>query len=152
MYEMSDTLMKGYTLSRGNPFLWTYDGNEIRIVKEDKNGIKYLFTFSIKEIDGLMKYIKGKGKVYLANSVSKVKDGSEKEGIGNYIYKNIEENPSLVQTASQLVSILHNANILYYNGKKKGMEFWINEPDWKNQLLKHIENSNTIRLTFRQKR
>ena len=63
-----------------------------------------------------------------------------KDGIGSYIYNNIEENTSLVQTASQLVSILYNADVLYYNNKKKGMEFWINNPNWKDQILKYIKN------------
>lgn len=71
----------------------------------------------------------------LANSVSKVKDGIEKDGIGTYIYNNIKQDPSLVQTSSQLVAILYNANVLYYNDKKNGMEFWINKIDWKENLL-----------------
>lgn len=135
---MSDTLIENYTLSKGNVFLWTYDGKEIFILKEDKNKMEHTFTFSNYEIDGLIEYIKGKSRVPLGNSVSGVSDGTEKDGIGTYIYNNIDKNTSLVQTASQLVSILYNTDVLYYNNKKKGMEFWINKSNWKEQLLKTI--------------
>lgn len=136
---MNGKLLKGYTLSKMNPFLWSYNGKEIFIGKEDKNNNKHTFIFSNEEVDGLIEFIQEKGKVSLDNSISIGKEGSKKNGIGSYIYNNIDKNTSLVQTASQLVSILYNANVLHYNNKKKGMEFWINNPNWKYQLLEHIK-------------
>lgn len=136
---MDKELVKNYTLSAGNPFLWSYDGNEIFVLKEDKNGTEYTFTFNNDEIDGLMEYINKRERVPLGNSVSKVIDGTEKDGIGTYIYSNIAKNTSIVQTASQLVSILYNTNVLYYNNQKKSMEFWINNRNWKEQLLKYMK-------------
>lgn len=83
---MTDKLMNGYTLARGKPFSWSYDGEEIFISKKDKNMVEHTFIFTNTEIDGLIAYIKEKDVVPLANSVSKVPDGTEKDGIGKYIF------------------------------------------------------------------
>lgn len=52
------------------------------------------------------------------------------------IYENIKSDTTFAQTASQLVSIFVNANILEYNGKKRNMEFWLVDEEWEKALIK----------------
>ncbi|MDU5081216.1 hypothetical protein [uncultured Tissierella sp.] len=142
---MEDKLLKGYTLSEEKPFLWDYDGekifiSKIFISKNDKNGKEHTFDFTNAQIDGLLLYIKKKGRVPLGNSVSKVKDGTEKDGIGSYLYNNIKQDTTFQQTSSQLVSIWCDIGVLHYNNRKKGMEFWINDMNWREMLLDFIAN------------
>lgn len=145
---MEDKLLKGYTLSEEKPFLWDYDGEKIFISKKDKNQNEYTFNFTNIQIDGLLLYIKNKGRVPLANSVSKIKDGTEKDGIGTYLYNNIRQDTTFQQTSSQLVSILCNVNVLHYNNKKKGMVFWINDMNWRERLLDFTTNKiNSVEET-----
>ncbi|WP_343766563.1 hypothetical protein [Clostridium malenominatum] len=126
-------------------FLWSYDGQKIVVLKEFKSGKEYKYVFSNSEINKILSYIEKSGKVSLANSVSKLQDGTEKEGIGKYIYDNINKDSGVAQTASQLVAIFYNANVLYYNNKKKGMEFWINNINWQERILNFMHERKSIK-------
>ncbi len=61
----------------------------------------------------------------LANSVFILQEGTGKDGIRKFIYIYIKSNIALVQTASQLVSIFININILVHNVKRRNMEVWV---------------------------
>jgi hypothetical protein len=134
--------MKANTLSGEKPFHWSYDGENIVVRKNVRNNdvwneMEICYTNS--EIVMLISYIKQKRRVALANSVSKLQDGTEKEGIGNYIYNNIEKNISKAQSASQLVAILHDVNVLGFNGAKRNMEFWVNDIHWRERILGYMK-------------
>jgi hypothetical protein len=133
-----DDKQLGITLGgKAKEFEWKYDGEKIIISREFgklHNNIQTEFTNN--EISLILSYIKYKGKAYLSNSVSKLQDGTEKDGIGKFIYENIKSDTTFAQTASQLVSIFVKANILEYNGKKRNMEFWLVDEEWEKALLK----------------
>ena len=88
---MNSKKIVGYTLAKGNEFLWYYDEQKLTIEREFKNK-EEKSEFYNDEIDMIVQYIKSNGKVDLSNSVSKVKDGNEKRGIGKFIYDNIRRN------------------------------------------------------------
>jgi hypothetical protein len=125
-------------------FLWFYDGEKITIKRKIKNNIELINDFSNNEINILMSYIKQSGRVALANNVTKVQDGTEKDGIGKFIYTNINKDISAAQAASQLVSIFYNANVVCFNGRKRNMEFWIDNINWKERILNYTNQSNLV--------
>lgn len=61
--------------------------------------------------------------VALANSVSKTPTGDEKDGIGRFIYEEIEADPTTAQLASQIAALFYNAGIWEWNSAKRGMQF-----------------------------
>lgn len=139
---MGDEWLKGYTLSRKKPFLWYYDREKIIIKREFKNNYKRQDEFYNYQIDMIIQYIAANDKVYLSNNVDTVRKGTEKDGIGKYIYENIKKDLYFQQSSSQLVSILYNANILFYNIEKNNMKFWIKDLNWKRKIVDFIETSN----------
>ncbi|HZJ58537.1 MAG TPA: hypothetical protein VFD57_05650 [Clostridia bacterium] len=127
----------GLTLgSKQKEFRWRYSkANGLVIIRTFKNGNKKT-EFSNEDIDSIINFIKEEGIVPLANNVVKLSNGTEKEGIGRFIYQNISNDTTNAQTASQLASILYNTGVLGYNGAVRGMEFWILDDNWKEKLEK----------------
>lgn len=124
---------------KAKEFKWDYNGEKViisRKVGKLQNNIQSEFTNN--EISLILSYIKHKGNIELSNSVSKLQDGTEKDGIGKFIYENIKSDTTLAQAASQLASIFVNANILSYNGKKRNMEFWLLDEEWEKALHKYL--------------
>lgn len=146
MNNLNDNSDKQHGITLGGKakkFEWSYDGEKIKINRKigrfDSN-IQSEFTNN--EISHIISYIKYKKKVCLSNSVSKLQDGTEKDGIGKFIYENIKSDTTLAQTASQLASIFIATNILGYNGKKRNMEFWLINEEWENALLEYLSCYN----------
>lgn len=127
----------GLTLSpKQKEFKWRYSKSDgIVITRTFKSGTNKT-EFSNEDIDKIINFIKEKGIVPLANNVEKLANGTEKEGIGSFIYQNISSDMANAQAASQLVSILYNVGVLGYNGAARGMEFWALEENWKEKLTK----------------
>ncbi len=130
----------GYTLSKPNEFLWYYDGQKLTIERVFKNK-EEISEFNNDEIDMIVQYIKNNGEVDLSNNVSKVKDGSEKPGIGKFIYENIRMDTTFQQSSSQLVSIMYDIGVLDYNNKKRNMKFWIKDSNWKEKINSFCKNT-----------
>lgn len=137
---MNDKKMVGCTLGKGNEFLWYYDGEKLTIEREFKNKEEKTEFFN-DEIDMIVQYIKNNGEVDLSNSVSKVEDGSEKPGIGKFIYESIRRDITFQQSSSQLVSIMYNIGVLDYNNKKRNMKFWIKDSNWKEKINSFCKNT-----------
>lgn len=144
--------MQNNTLgAKEKSFLWFYDGEKIIIKRKIKNNTELENYFFNNEIDLLMLYVKQNERVKLANNVTKIQEGTEKDGIGNFIYNNISKNISKAQAlskaqaASQLVSIFYNTKVLFFNQRKINMEFWIDNIDWRERILSYINQSDLIR-------
>lgn len=136
----------GYTLSRKKPYDWYYDGENLTIkrkfrIKDEIRDIED--TFSNYQIDMIMEYIKENGEVYLSNSVSGVRDGTAKDGIGKFIYDNLKQNTTFQQSSSQLVSIFYYADILSFTKEKNTMKFNIKNSNWREKLLNFISRSKS---------
>lgn len=86
--------------SRNKSFEWTYSVNDgITIYRNFKNGPNKV-TFTNDDIEKIVNYIELKQEVELANSVQKLSDGTEKDGIGKFIFETIEKKTSTAQAAS----------------------------------------------------
>lgn len=131
---------KGVTLGKGNPFLWEYSAqNGIKIIRNFKN-IEQIDFFSIDNIDAIVDYVIMTGRVRLSNNVERLKDGSELDGLGKYVFDNIKKDTSHAQSMSQFAAIMVNMGVFKYNGTKKAMEFWVINKNWReafsNQLVR----------------
>ncbi|MDD7793710.1 hypothetical protein [Clostridium sp. 'White wine YQ'] len=138
---MEELWFKGNTLgSKEKLFMWSYNGDELRIKKEQIDGKELNYTFSNFELEKIIKYIESRNKVALANNVEKLSNKTEKEGIGSFIYNNLKSDTGIAQSSSQLVSIFYMTSIISYNGKKKDMEFWIKDSNWRECLRNYVKN------------
>lgn len=124
-------------------FEWNYNENTILIKKPSYNN---LIKYSDSELDKIIKYIKDNDRVSLANNVEKLKKGLEKDGLGKFVFNNIESEITKAQSVSQIVAILHKVGALYYNNAKKNMEFWVSEKDWKRCVKEYIKQQNNKQL------
>ena len=122
---------KGVTLGKGNPFHWEYSAqNGIKIIRNFKN-IERIDFFSISNIEAIVNYVIMTGKVRLSNNVERLKDGSELDGLGKYVFDNIEKDTSHAQSMSQFAAIMVHMGVFKYNGAKKAMEFWVINKNWR---------------------
>jgi hypothetical protein len=112
-------------------FEWEYIEHKGIVIKK-KVSKKYIeIIFTDEDINKVLEFINNNGDVDLANSVTKMRDGTEKNGIGSFIYENLYRNETIAQASSQLVAILFKKGILGYNGKKRGMRFWLIDENWR---------------------
>lgn len=136
--------VKSSTLGRDKPFQWRIGENsDIEIKRDFKNKPGVNLPFAHQELDKLNSYIPKDKWIPLANSVSKLGDGTEKDGVGSFIYKNIKPNETFAQAASQISAIFVLAGVWDYNGRKKDMEFKKKSDDWiglVNEYYKHLQN------------
>ena len=97
--------------------------------------IKHEYTILENEINNLQKFLASK-KMPLANNVQKLSKGIEKEGIGSFLYNELNwQNTTKAQLASHIASIFVNANIWSYNNKSREMLFWIKTENWQDNLI-----------------
>ncbi len=142
--------------SKSKSFKWTFnEKNGLKIYRQFSNKER-IDIFSINELEQIIQFTIKNGKVPLANSVDKIHQGTEKNGIGSFIYKHIKKDTIKAQAASQLAAILVYTGIFEYNGTTKNMEFWIKNSDLKllfmdDQYLldnrsESIKNEKTIEI------
>ena len=76
----------------------------------------------------------------LANDAARLYMGTEKDGIGKFIYRLRPEVP-YAQLSSQLAAIFYYSEVWKWNERKKGMKFLLLSGDWKEKTIQHYINS-----------
>lgn len=124
------------TLStKSKPFKWTFNWiNGLTIYRQFSNKDR-IDVFSTNELEQIIQFTFRNGKVPLANNVDKIYQGTEKKGLGSFIYYHFDKDIIKAQAASQLAAILVHTGIYEYNGATINMEFWINNGDLKLLLM-----------------
>ncbi|GMQ61701.1 hypothetical protein [Vallitalea maricola] len=123
---------------KAKKFKWKYCEDEgLTIYRVFSKGSKHISIFSDNDLDNIIDFLKNKQELPLANSVDKMKNGTEKEGFGSFIYDKINADTKFAQSASQLVAILISAGIIGYNGAKRNMIFYYKDSNWKIKLIKY---------------
>ena len=112
--------------------------NGILIKRQFKGGAERKDDFSVAEIDSIINYVNKNGKCSLANNVQTLRKGTEKEGLGKFVYENSNKDTTRAQAVSQLVAIFVWSGIFGYNGVKRGMEFWVLDYKWKDKIKNFI--------------
>ena len=66
--------------------------------------------------------------------VERMNNLTERDGLGMFVFSNIEANTAFAQATSQVAALMVEAGIFKYNGALKGMKFWMYNYDWRTQL------------------
>ena len=121
--------------AKGKSFKWIFDSrNGITIRRQFSIGDR-VDIFSRNEIEQIIQFTINNGNIPLANNVEKIYKGTEKIGLGSFIYNQFTKDISKAQAASQLATILVKTGIYDYNGLMRNMEFWIKNSDWQFLLM-----------------
>ncbi len=135
--ENYDSYHIAFTLGgKHKRFWWKINKNyTLEIIRKfnSGNGKIILETFTEEEIKKIQKFI-NHNKIPLANNVQKLKNGTEKEGLGKFLYEKLNKNTTQAQLASHISTIFYNSGTWDYNEKKRDMLFWKKSEDWKNLL------------------
>lgn len=119
--------------AKEKPFEWRIDPNcflSIRRRFEYKSRSKYVEkTITPEELVKINNYV-SQGWCYLANNVEKLQAGTEKEGIGSFLYNTLGWDVTDSQLASQLAAIFSKSDAWHYDGKKRNMKFKAIQNDW----------------------
>lgn len=118
--------------SKEKPFYWKIDkeGN-IFISRKFKNKQQYVIRkISTNELNELDNYLRDGSWKALANNVAKLRLGTEKAGIGKFLYEELGMSVTDAQLSSHLGAIFSKSGAWIFNGKQKNMEFKSNADDW----------------------
>ncbi len=132
MVSESDKWLLGHTLAKDKPFYWKIDdAGNIYIKRKFKHAKDYLEQkLSNQELNKLDEFMSDREWKSLANSVSKLGTGTEKSGVGWFLYHQLGMDGTAAQLSSQLGTIFTNSGAWLYNGKKKNIEFKKNTENW----------------------
>lgn len=76
----------------------------------------------------------------LANNAAKLYMGTEKDGIGKFLYRLRTEVP-YAQLSSQLAAIFYYSGVWEWNERKRGMKFLLFSGNWKEKTMQYYRNS-----------
>jgi hypothetical protein len=95
---------------------------------------------SCSQLDKLQEYMQDKEWKSLANGAAKLDLGTEKDGIGKFLYMLRPEVP-YAQLSSQLAAIFYHSGVWEWNEQKKGMKFLLLSCNWKEKTAQYYRNS-----------
>ncbi len=132
-------LIQAHTLGKGNVFWWAIDpeGN-ITIERKFKNESTESTIIRNIEVNKIFEYVEEEW-VSLANNVEKLRKGTEKEGIGKFMYEVLRWNETDCQLSGHLGAIFTKTGVWDHNGMKRGIMFRRKLPYWKESLLDFIK-------------
>lgn len=76
----------------------------------------------------------------LANDAAKLCMGTEKDGIGKFLYK-LRPEVSYAQLSSQLGAIFYQAGVWEWNEQKRGMKFLLLSENWQEKTTVYYRDS-----------
>lgn len=76
----------------------------------------------------------------LSNNASKLCQGTEKDGVGKFLYKLWPE-VSYAQLSSQLGAIFYQAGVWEWNEERRGMEFMLLSENWQKKTIEYYRDS-----------
>lgn len=126
-------------------FWWRLDGNfNILIIRQFKGfGDVASRLISKTDLEKIDNFMESKEWVDLANNIEKINNGSEKDGLGKYLFESLGWKVGDAQLASHLGVIFTLSGVWSFNGRKRGIQFKKNNSQWQ-ELLKqyYIERLN----------
>jgi hypothetical protein len=75
-----------------------------------------------EELQKIHEYMKSDW-ICLANNVQKLKNGTEKEGLGKFVFSKLGWSTTKAQLSSHIGAIFSDSGVWHYNGKKVGIKF-----------------------------
>ena len=138
---LSETTLGG----KSKTFWWKID-------EESNIHIKRIFDFenekkeltkivTAHELDQLDDYMKDGIWKYIANNVEKLSLGTEKSGIGVFLYDNLNWSGTEAQLSGHLGVIFYKSGMWDYNEKKRGIQHKRISDNW-NELVRNYYEKN----------
>lgn len=126
---------KTYELGSINKsFVWEYK-NDILTIQNSLKARNTKMTFTREELKKIIDYIGDEGPAYVADDLGKIVSGREKEGVGKFIYEEVDRDLTRFQYASHLIAIFLEVDIVEYYGHKRDLTFQLKRPDYTKNLL-----------------
>lgn len=139
-----EELAHSFTLGgKRNSYWWSIDKNcNVTISRRfsPKTGnLRHVRIISKEEINKILQYLDDFDHFYLRNSVSKLKNGTEKsDGIGYFMFNNLKWNSTESQLASHLAAVFCDAGLWRNNGAKRNITLEkITDTNWCVHLLEY---------------
>ncbi len=123
-------------------FSWRMDrhGNIFIKRKFRRGRFPKIDKISCSYLDKLCKFMQDIEWKGLSNDVSKLYTGTEKEGIGKFLYR-LRPEIQYAQLSSHLGAIFYFSEVWKWNGQKRGMKFLLLSEDWQENTLIYYRNS-----------
>ncbi|MEA4826383.1 MAG: hypothetical protein VB130_07090 [Clostridium sp.] len=129
---------------KAKTFWWKVDNNfDIHIKRKFKTFESMNYRVISKEqLEKIDDFIKSREWINLSNNVEKINNGTEKEGLGKFLYDVLNWQAADVQLASHIGAIFTLAGAWGFNGYKRGIQFKKNNIDWKRSILTYYSENN----------
>jgi hypothetical protein len=123
-------------------FSWRIDGcGNIFIKRKFRRGrFPRIDKVSCSYLEKLCRFMEDLEWKDLANNAAKLYMGTEKEGIGKFMYRLRPEVP-YAQLSSQLAAIFYHAKVWKWNERKRGIKFLMISGEWQEKTMQHYTNS-----------
>ncbi len=126
---------KTYELGSVNKsFVWEFKGDTL-IIQNSMKARNTKITFSKEGVEKIINYIGDEGPAYLADDLGKIVSGREREGVGKFIYDEVDRDVKMSQYAPHLMAIFLEKDIVEYYGHKRDLTFQLKRPDYIKNLL-----------------
>ncbi|MEZ0610526.1 hypothetical protein ACAW74_18575 [Fibrella sp. WM1] len=124
---------------KAKAFQWKLDDTfTLHINRPFENGN---IKFTAEQLDRIADYVAQNCEVALGNSVSKLADGTEREGLGKFMHNSMGLTITEAQTSSQLAALFVQACIWKWNDQKRGMTFRIIRTNWRQELRRYYDQA-----------
>jgi hypothetical protein len=126
-------------------FSWRLDSHGNIFIKRKfrKNRLPRIDKISCSHLDRLCLYMQNTKWNHLANRAVKLYMGTEKEGIGKFLYR-LRPDVSYAQLSSQLRAIFYISGVWEWNEQKRGMKFLLLSESWQEKTTKYYRISLDI--------
>ncbi|AKB18346.1 MULTISPECIES: hypothetical protein [unclassified Methanosarcina] len=95
---------------------------------------------SCSHLDKLQSFMQDREWKDLANDAAKLYLGTEKDGIGKFLYRLRPEVP-YAQLSSQLAAIFYHSEVWEWNEQKRGMKFLLLPGNWQERTMQYYRSS-----------
>ena len=123
-------------------FSWRIDSRgNIFIKRKFRNDLfPRIDKISCSNLDKLQGFMQDREWKDLANNAEKLYTGTEKEGIGKFLYRLRAEVP-YAHLSSQLAAIFYHSEVWGWNEQKIGMKFQLLPGNWQERTMRYYRSS-----------
>jgi len=123
-------------------FSWRIDGSGNIFIKRRFRRARFprMDKVSCSHLEKLCKSMENREWKDLANDAAKLYMGTEKEGIGKFMYRLRPEVP-YAQLSSHLAAIFYHSEVWKWNERKRGMKFLLLSGNWQEKTMQYYINS-----------
>ncbi|ALK06197.1 hypothetical protein SAMN02910340_02053 [Methanosarcina thermophila] len=123
-------------------FSWRIDNRGNLFIKRKFRNSHFprIDKISCRHLDRLCEFMQDREWKALANNAAKLYTGTEKDGIGKFLYK-LHPEVSYAQLSSHLGAIFYQAGVWEWNKEKRGMEFLLLSENWKEKTIEYYRDS-----------